>query len=387
MLRVAIVTHRLTRTDGQGKINYELALRLAERGHRVELVSSVLDGPLVEHENAAWHAVPSPKKLPSHLLRNQHFAIGSARRLRAMSSRPDIIVVNGGITFFPGDVNIAMFVHAHWRRVRPAEEGGRLLQSAYHRLYAALNARWERRAFRQAVASVALAEPVAAQLLNLVGTELEQTHVIEPGVDAGQFIPLAEGEATPLRAELGIPEGHRLGVFVGDLATRRKNLDLVLRAMVKVPGLQLAVVGNTTRSPYPQMAASLDVADRVHFLGRRGDVPDLMRQADVFCFPSRYDPWALVVTEALASGIPVVVGPEVGAAAAVRPPTDGWLLDHAEDLDGMTSALQAVVREGVTFERRQLIREGVLGRTWDRMTDQYLDLFEKVMAQREDPTA
>ncbi len=380
MPRIAFVTHRLTRTDGQGKINYELALRLAERGHEVELVSTVLDGPLAGHRRARWHEVPVPSRVPSQLLRNQWFAVGSTRRLRAMKPSPDLVVVNGGITYHPADVNIAMFVHAHWRRVRPAEDEGRFLQSAYHRLYASLNACWERRAFRNAAVAVALSEPVAEQLRELVDTVPSRTHVIEPGVDADAFRCLADGEATPLRDELGVGPDERLAFFVGDLATRRKNLGLVLHAVAQVSGVRLAVVGGTTRSPYPKMAHDLGVADRVTFLGRRDDVPTLLREADVFCFPSRYDPWALVVTEALASGVPVVVGPEVGAASVVEHGRNGWLLHDADDLDGMASALRDVVRDGTSPHRRQSVRETVLEQTWDKMTNSYESLFGTLVA-------
>ncbi len=64
-----------------------------------------------------------------------------------------------------------------------------------------------------------------------------------------------------------------LALFVGDIRSRRKNLELVLHALTEVRGLHLAVVGDTARSPYPAMAAELGVMDRVHFLGYRRDVP------------------------------------------------------------------------------------------------------------------
>ncbi|MEM6551167.1 MAG: glycosyltransferase family 4 protein [Planctomycetota bacterium] len=386
-MRVAIVTHRLLRTDGQGKINYELALRLAERGQTVELVSSELDGPLKGAANTSWHAVPLPGWLPTQLLRNQWFAFGSRRRLRAMrkvGKRPDLIVVNGGITYHRADVNIAMFVHSYWKTVELPEDGagrgvGSWVQQVYHRFYAWFNAVWEKRAFRRASASVGLAGLVEDQLRRCVGVPTKRVHVIEPGVDGEHFQALTEGEATPLREEMGVAAGERLGIFVGDLGSRRKNLELVLKAMTEVDGVRLAVVGGTTRSVYPGMAESMGLSERVRFLGRRSDVAELVRQADVFCFPSRYDPWALVVTEALASGVPVVVGPEVGASAAVEDGVNGHLLAHAEDLEGMTAALRRVVEDGLSVERRRAVRASVMERTWDRMTDEYEALFDRLL--------
>ena len=47
-------------------------------------------------------------------------------------------------------------------------------------------------------------------------------------------------------------------------------------------------MGGTAGSPYPELARSLNLENRVHFLEFRQDVPDLMKAADFLVFPSRY---------------------------------------------------------------------------------------------------
>ena len=85
-----------------------------------------------------------------------------------------------------------------------------------------------------------------------IGVSRSQIRVILNGVDTEEFSP---GEAS--RQKLGLPENVPLAMFAGDIRTPRKNLDTVLRALVKVPDLHLAVVGNPEGSPFPKLAASL----------------------------------------------------------------------------------------------------------------------------------
>src|ERR1035437_10475480 len=76
------------------------------------------------------------------------------------------------------------------------------------------------------------------------------------------------------------------------------------------------------------IGASKDSAfgGRLRFLGSRRDVPNLLATMDVFCLPSRAEPFGVVVIEALAAGLPVVASrvggiPEIlGTASGITVP-------------------------------------------------------------------
>src|SRR5262249_4723856 len=142
-------------------------------------------------------------------------------------------------------------------------------------------------------------------------------------------------------SEVGITgsnDRHPLALFVGDIRSPRKNLDSVLHALARVPDLTLIVVGKLERSPFPHLAQKLNIPDRVIFLGYRPDVSRLMRAADFFLSPSRYEPFGLVVLEALASGLPVITASTVGAAALVTP-NCGRVIPDPHDIDSLAVAL------------------------------------------------
>ena len=368
-MRIAVITHRVARGDGQGRVNFEIVKGALRDGHHVVIVAShaahelIADARLtfVPIRVAAW---------PTDLLRNQVFAWKASGWLGRHRPSCDLVVANGGIIWGRTDVNVVHFVHSAWRRspVHLARMH-RGPYGWYQWLYSAANSRWEQRAFRETRAVVAVSERVRGELLAL-GVPPAVVGVIHNGVDVDEFSP---GGAD--RRRWGLPDAP-LALFVGDIRTRRKNLDTTLAAVARLPDVHLAVVGDTSGSPFPRLAEASGVAERVHFLGVRHDVPDLMRAADVFVFPSRYEACSLVLLEALASGLPIVTACTAGGAELVDDGC-GIVLDDPDDVGALVGAITAVLSNG---ERRQQMRTRARAcaerSTWAMMASRYLQLFD-----------
>ncbi|HEY9710124.1 MAG TPA: glycosyltransferase family 4 protein, partial [Oculatellaceae cyanobacterium] len=294
-MKLCIVTPSVVKGDGQGRVNYEITWEAIRQGHHVTLLASRVAPQLQQNSLVNWIDIPV-KGWPTQLLRDQVFARRSADWLRKHRSSLDLVIANGAITWAGGEVNIASFVHRAWllsslhiSRVH------RDLYGFYQWLYTALNVRWEKQAFCKAKVVVAVSQRVREELID-TGIPQEAIRVIGCGVDLQEFSP---GQAD--RRKLDLPEQVPLALFVGDIRINRKNLDTVLHALVQVPDLHLAVAGATEESPYPQLAAQLGLGQRVHFLGYRCDVSQLMQAVDLLVFPSHYEPFGLVVLEAMAS--------------------------------------------------------------------------------------
>ena len=110
---------------------------------------------------------------------------------------------------------------------------------------------------------------------------------------------------------------RRVLLFVGRLA-KQKGLDWLLACLpdlfARLPDHDLVLAGDgPQRDSLQQLAARLKVAERVHFLGWRADVPQLLKRADLLVLPSRYEGMPNVVLEALAAGVPVVATRVEGA--------------------------------------------------------------------------
>lgn len=151
-----------------------------------------------------------------------------------------------------------------------------------------------------------------------------------------------------------------------------KGLDVLLRALARLPGAWLWIAGSgPLRAELERQAADLGVAGRVRFLGWRADATALYRAADVTVFPSRFEPLGNTVIQAWAHGSPVVAASAQGPRDLVRDGEDG-LLAPVEDDAALAAAVRRVLDEqglaarlreaGLARVRTGFSREAVVAR-------------------------
>jgi glycosyltransferase involved in cell wall biosynthesis len=369
-MRLALIAHVVGFQDGQGRVNYEVARAALDAGIEVTLIAESCDGEIAGRARVIRLPVSS---LPSRLLKNLSFAVRSARWLERHGAEFDLVQANGFITFAPADVVAAHFVHTAWLahpsfpfRSSLAKPG-----DLYQRFFTAFNAWQEKRVYRNAKRVIAVSRKTAREVQAL-GVPADRLRVLYNGVDLDAYHP-----GQPERAYFNLPEGVPLALFVGDLKTPRKNLETVLRAMQTLPELHLAVAGATEGSAYPGIARELGVADRVYFLGKTNQVPRLMRSADIFLFPSRYEAHPLVVMEALASGLAVIVSSNVAEGEDFAPAT--LILQDADDIAALAALISGLL---ASPERLQVLRESA--RTfaaqmgWSTTAAKYLEVYAEL---------
>ncbi|RPH34797.1 glycosyltransferase family 1 protein, partial [bacterium] len=227
---------------------------------------------------------------------------------------------------------------------------------------------------------------------NLVKNQIVQHYGVEPGRIA--VIPNGvafqekngpESMRTSLRKRWGIPGDDRVLLFVGN-EFARKGLQTVLEAMARLamPDVRLLVVGAGNIGPYERLTEALHLGGRVSFLGSVERPERLFGIADIFIFPTLYDPCPLVVLEAMAAGVPVVTSRSCGTVEGM---THGL---HGIYLDDPTSAGEAAewirtlltdhkLHEQLSLEGRNKAREYC----WDAIAARTLEILEKVVPEKQ----
>ncbi|MEY2410545.1 MAG: UDP-glucose:(heptosyl)LPS alpha,3-glucosyltransferase [Verrucomicrobiota bacterium] len=150
-------------------------------------------------------------------------------------------------------------------------------------------------------------------------------------------------------------------LFVGS-DFQRKGLDRSIRALAALEPAarartRLVVVGSASPGRFARLSRQLGVADRVHFLGGRHDVPDWMLGADILTHPARSENTGSVLVEALSFGLPVFVTDICGYAPHVT--VSGAGCTFAEPFEA--SLFERAIAEAVSSEVLDVWRQ----RAWD----------------------
>jgi UDP-glucose:(heptosyl)LPS alpha-1,3-glucosyltransferase len=233
-------------------------------------------------------------------------------------------------------------VHAEWLEIRRAQEGSgaAIAFNPYHRYVCAA----ERRMFADPAlrAVVCNSAMVRGEIEGRFGVAPGKLHVVYNGVDLEHFHPRHRAALRAVaRAELGLGERDFLFLFVGS-GFWRKGLDAALAALAACgdPSLRLAVAGqDKNRAQYAARVDASGLGGRVYLLGGRDDVRPLYAAADCFLLPTRYDPFPNTALEALAMGLPAIVGKRCGAAEILRAGESGWICDPG-DVPGLAQLMR-----------------------------------------------
>ncbi len=382
-MKVALLNHTFLSTDGQGKVNAKVAEHLLRRGHAVTLISADRQGDVEGLEGASLITV-APAKAPTRLLRHLSFGKRSADTIQRLRSKHDLIVANGGISMASSDVNLCHFVHASWIKSsqHPARASRRRPWSWYQYAYSWQARRWEADAYRRARRIVAVSGLVKEQLVKDVGVEAAKVVVVENGLDPG---PSEKCSVTREHARkvFDVDDDAFVVFFAGELKTPRKNFDVLLRALPTLPPkVVLVAAGAHDGGPYPTMADRLMVRDRVRFLGFRRDINSLFPGGDAFALLSHYDPFGLVITEAMSVGLPIVTSATCGACAAVRRHDAGIVLENPTDTAATANAIRLLLGD-----RSMRRRMGAGGRAaaqelaWPKVGERYEAILIEVASQ------
>jgi glycosyltransferase involved in cell wall biosynthesis len=248
--------------------------------------------------------------------------------------------------------------------------------SAKMRLIEAL----DKRALRGFPQVVGVSDAIAAELRRS-GVPARSVSVIHNGITP----PQAEaGARARVRAEFSLSEAAQLLVHVGRLA-RSKRIDVLLQSLAALPpAVQLLLVGDgAERGALQERAASAQLRDRVHFLGYRRDIAELLAAADVFALSSEREGLPIAVLEAMASGTPIVATRVGSIPQMLEDGRDAWLV-AAGDAAALAASLREALADPMRAHARAQAAKARFAALYSRdaMGVRYLDLYQRLPASK-----
>jgi glycosyltransferase involved in cell wall biosynthesis len=193
---------------------------------------------------------------------------------------------------------------------------------------------------------IAVSSAIAGELDQRFGWPAGKIEVVYNAVDLDRF----DVSAPPgLREKLGGSDGVPL-ILTPARLDEQKGHDVLFRAAAEVPVARFVLAGEgPLRAQLEAEVAQLGLAERVLFLGRRDDIPQLLAACDVFVLPSLYEGSSLAVLEAMAARR-AVVSSAIGGTTELIANGENGLLVPPGDAVALAAALRRVLAGPVLRE-------------------------------------
>lgn len=366
-MHIVQIVPTIGRGGGISSVAWQLHRQFIEMGH----VSESLTEDDLSRRARVPHTLIAHRL--SRLVSAVSFSIaGGTRARRYLAQHPDAVSIchNAALA---GDVYVNHGVVSETMRAR-GHMVWRMLRNPLH-VFTHLRDRHRYRG-RTHRAIVALTEGEVEVLRRTYGRVRAPIHVIGHGVDLDEHRPPTEAERAAARTRLGLDEEHRVALFIGH-ELDRKGVAHLIDALVDAPTVMLLVVGGY-RSTVDRMTAravARGVRERVLFAGPQVGLAPWFAAADMFAFPSAYESYGLVITEALASGVPVIATRVGVAPEVVLDGHNGYLVEP--DPRQIADRLEKIATTRVD-EWRQACRDSVSHLTWRAVAERYVRLLDEL---------
>jgi len=226
-----------------------------------------------------------------------------------------------------------------------------------------------------------------------LGISQENLHVVRSAIDP-QRLPEHDRlkRRQQFRAQWNMGPSEVVGLFAA-MNYRLKGLDPLLRALKTLfarpeyrhqpPPFRLLVAGHPHTRPYEKLAQSLDIRDRVCFIGPCADMRNAYFAADFLVHPTFYDPCSLVVLEALACGLPVITTRANGASELLKPLGEGYVIDDPHDREQLAWCLEQMLDPSRRHACSLAARRTASGWTFEHHYRQLLEVFKEAIRRKQ----
>jgi glycosyltransferase involved in cell wall biosynthesis len=317
-----------TFTDGPLRAEIESSGVVVEvlngrRRDMIALPAAIVDLVRIRRQLAAVIAKHRVQVIQTHLLRSLDFLVLTLR------SEPGVRSIYWTVHNALLDLRADQLQHRRWL-LEPKRQLHRVLYRA---------------GGRRVDAFIAVSTDVGEAVRRDYHPRRGRLVVIPNGVDLERF-----GEPvdrTAVRRRLGVPNGARLLIVVAKLFEQKGHgvlLETLPKVLARHPDLEILLAGEgPLRSQLGRQAETSGSGHRVHFLGNRRDLPELLAASDLFVLPSLWEGLPMALLEAMASRLPVIATDVSGSREVLA--DGGGVLVPPGDVERLTSAITDILAD------------------------------------------
>ena len=191
----------------------------------------------------------------------------------------------------------------------------------------------------------------AEKIRDLYPTEASKIQVILNGIDTAwwqsQTLGFSENDAKQIKEQIFHANANSLIITTIAELHERKGIKFLLEAVPKVvakhPNIKFVIIGEGgERYSLEKIVKKLGLERHVALVGRKNDIPKLLKSSEIFVLPSRREAFGLVLTEAMISELPVVASAVGGIPEIIKNGENGILVE-SENSDAIAQTLLELI--------------------------------------------
>jgi UDP-glucose:(heptosyl)LPS alpha-1,3-glucosyltransferase len=324
--KIAFIQRKLAPAGGGEMFALRFLGKMKERGHAITVLANKMDPSLKDR----FQFIRIPLLKPFSFLKMWSFAWFA--RKAAKRGKYDLVFSNERTLYqdiyFAGEGCHNAWLRQRFRQLGPVKKL-LIAINPLHRVIRFLEKRCLKNPRLKGV--IAFSQRTSRELTEQYNLPPGKIKVVPHGVPAAET-PSSTSNRNTLRKDLGIANEEMVLLIIGS-GFERKGLRFVIESLAHFDDalFRLLVVGKGSTKKYRKLARKLGLEDRVHFYGHNPNASLFYSIADVFVFPTLYEPFGLVVLEAMAHGVPVVVSACAGAAELITHGENGLIAQDPFD--------------------------------------------------------
>ncbi|OGW27726.1 MAG: hypothetical protein A2X59_13010 [Nitrospirae bacterium GWC2_42_7] len=375
-MKIAIIRRRYTFHGGAEGFSQELIKQLSLAGNEIHIYA--IEWENVEAKNVYFHKVPAITF--NSFLRDLTFAVFSSFILKKHRKRYDIIQSHDKTLYQDiyraGDGCHIEWLKQRWKRIGIAGKLSILL-NPYHWLILKL----EQKIFRQHRFKkiIAISEMVKRNIIDNYEVSPDDIKVIYNGVDADRFHPDNINKyRDETRKQFGLTENDFVVLFVGS-GFERKGVGHLIKAVRSISEpVAVLIVGKGSENKLKEMVGH----QKVIFCGPQKNIERFYAAADIFVFPTIYEPFGNVHLEALASGLPVITTKNSGAAEIIEDGKNGFVVDVPEDFKAIAEKIKFFLDGDKLRSAGENARRTAEKFTFQKHIEKIMSFYKDIIAQQ-----
>jgi len=391
-LKIAFIAPSVHYHAGPARVTAALVERLYE-DHQVSVFSHTIEG--IDLSKIKHYKVPAVTR--PNFLAYLTFLVCSTIILATLSFLRkrsfDIIHSAGCCCAFSTDVITSHFCEKEGLRLEksniiemPHKSASQKLKALDHMIYRRVAVFGEGLIFGQNShkARIVVSQSMKREFVCHYGDAAESIIVIPNGVDLEMFNPANRPlYRDKIRQRHVISRSDLVLMFAGG-DWERKGVSYTIEAFSLLPrtDVKLLIVGSGDEKFYGQFAELKQVRERIIFVSHTNVLWKYYAASDVFVLPTIYEPFGLVIIEAMASGLPVITSRVAGAADVIIDEVNGLLLRDPSDVNDLAAKIELLLSDAKLRKTMgEHARKAVEDVSWDGVAQKTIDVYNRVLSR------